>query len=108
MAIKREACASPARFKHEVVPVPERDDVLYVWGRSAADSEQPKAGDDAREATTRFVASCCGDESGPFSPPWTAAELAGSVTLGTLGRVTTAALDVNGMSEKAAEELQGN
>jgi hypothetical protein len=104
--LKREDILS-ARLRHEDVLVPEWGGEVRVWGISAKRAQEAREGEKDL-VVARLVAACLGDESGPFDPPVDADELRTLVTVGTLSRLTSTALALNGLSPDAAEKLRGN
>jgi hypothetical protein len=100
------------RLRHEDVEVPEVGGAVRVWEMSALRrlSMVEAAQKEERSVLERgavLAATCVGDESGPFSPPWTAEEVL-SLTLKSVNRLCEVAARLNVTSKEAAEEQRGN
>jgi hypothetical protein len=100
------------RLRHEDVDVPELGGSIRVWEISAKRRldviESARAGERATHERGALVAAASiGDESGPFSPSWTAEEVL-SLTLKSVNRLVVVAAKLNVTSKGAAEEQMGN
>lgn len=110
--LKREDFAKlKEKLRFRDVACPELGGEIRVWeltgaARDVFMAEHDPARPDS-EQKAALVRACAGDESGPFAPPLTMAELTG-LPRDCLDRLFVASADVSAVGKAAAEEARGN